>query len=97
MQWEGRDAFGSVVVCDEACRLNGSKYNSNIGSLCGSHDHSPSHKAWEKQENKTNVVMIFDQLILAASRPITFWQLFGVHTNRLEIRVADHSKSAYTV
>ena len=28
--WEGRDAFGSVGVCDEACRLinNGSKYES---------------------------------------------------------------------
>ena len=29
------DAFGSVGVCDEACRLNGSKYESSIGSLCG--------------------------------------------------------------
>ena len=32
---EGRNAFGSVGVCDEACRLNGSRYESNIGSLCG--------------------------------------------------------------
>ena len=35
---------------DEACRLNGSMYESNIGSLCGWHDHSPPHKAWEKQD-----------------------------------------------
>ena len=38
---EGRYAFGSVGVCDEACRLNGSGYESTIGSLCGWHDHSP--------------------------------------------------------
>ena len=41
--------------------------------------------------------MMFDPLRLAASRPITFQKPFGVHTNRLGIRVADHSKSAYTV
>ena len=32
---------GSVGVCDEACRLNGSRYESNIGSLRVA-DHSPS-------------------------------------------------------
>ena len=34
------NAFGSVGVCDEACRLNG-KYEISIGSLCGWYDHSP--------------------------------------------------------
>ena len=33
-----------VGVCDEACRLNGSEYESTIGSLCGWHDHSPPTK-----------------------------------------------------
>ena len=28
-------AFGSVGVGDEVCRLNGSKYESAVGSLCG--------------------------------------------------------------
>ena len=32
------DAFRSVGVCDEACRLNGSKYESSIGSSCEWHD-----------------------------------------------------------
>ena len=44
---KGKDAFGSVGVCDEACQLNG-KYESTVGSLYGWHDHSPPHKAWEK-------------------------------------------------
>ena len=38
--WEGRYVFGSVGVCDEACQLNDSRYESTIGSLCGWHDHS---------------------------------------------------------
>ena len=31
-----------VGVCDEACRLNDSRCESTIGSLCGWHEHSPS-------------------------------------------------------
>ena len=33
--WEGKVAFGSVGVGDEVCRLNGSEYESAVGSLCG--------------------------------------------------------------
>ena len=47
-RWEGRNVFGSVGVCDEACRLNGSRYESNIGSLCGWLTILLPNKAWEK-------------------------------------------------
>ena len=45
--WEGRNAPGSVGVCDEACRLNSSNYESIIGSLCGWLTILPPKKALE--------------------------------------------------
>ena len=54
------------VGCDEACQLNGSRYERNLGSLCGWHDHSPPHGAWEKQD---------EMVVQVQGAPLINWTL----------------------
>jgi hypothetical protein len=74
---EGKDAFGSVGVCDEACRLNGSRYESTIGSLCGWHDHSPPPRSVGK--NLTRWWFEFKERLHVLGLSLATGQIIGPH------------------